>query len=1629
MRAKKYFKKLVYINDYDYICIIILIDMTGKARRSIVSKLGQAIGFLVLVVVLLPFSLYIPWVQNVVKNYACEWASGETGYKITIDRILVKFPLDVSVDGLLVIEQGCDTMLQAGNFTAGIAFRPLLNLNVDVDEAQLIDAKYHMVAEDSSMILRADVDYCKTRGVAVDLNNNQVNLTDGVVRGGKIKLDYFPHNVVHECDTAESKPWKVKAYRLTIEDVDYAMTMLPTIDNLNVHLTKASLVDGVVDTGERTVVARTLAIDSTHVNYVYPSDKFAREYTLHHPVPADTLCSPADSIPWIVKADSMRLAGGSAIYALKDAKSHPCKGLNTDFIDVNDLNFAVTDFYNRGTDISLSLMNLALNENGSELAVKSASGNVVISSELISLRNIKLSTMMSDLNLDAHIDLSLIDNPNKGLIQLDTDSKIALQDVCKLVPAYAPMLKTIPQLQPLSIKGKANGNASRVEFNNITAHLPKYARAAFSGTLNNPTEFGKMTGVVKMDARFDNINFVKPTLLDKAMQRQVNFPPMSVNGLAKIDRGNIAANAVMKLATGTVVGKGIFNINSESYNVDATFNNFPVKAIAPLSNTDNLTAHIKLKGRGFDFVNPKTDLNADIDLAGVKYNNALYRNLSTRVSMSGGYLTGNVYSRNDNCNVNVDVNGHISGNHYVIDATGDVIDLDLQALGVYKGVCKGHGSIAISGDIDLDSRIYDATISLLGFEWQLDDDLFVADVANATFQSDATQTYATFDNEDNHVKFSSSMCVDSLIYKFNNSGNIVANQFNRKSVNIDTLQEALPEFTLNASMGTDGLVQRYLMKYNVDFRKVSLNMRNDSTIFIDGFVHSLSYDGTNIDTLSLKATQWNKYLAFNAHMGNRPGTMDEFAQVTARGGIKGATLDFLVTQQNINKETGYRLGCNATLTDTAVNMRMFPKEPVIGYRKWQINENNYLNLNYLTRMLDADIKLESDSSVVALETKRAPGATKEDILLNIDNLRIEEWTKLVPGIDPMSGVLDAKMDVAFDGHYLDGKGVVDLKNFVYNGMREGDFTINTDYGLDPATGGTRLNADLLVDGSHVAMAYGSMSEGESPLNLDMKLERFPLSKVSAFIPGKMIWMRGYMDGKVKVTGTVDNPVVNGYIVGDSAYITLPRYGSSLRLCNDKLSIDDNVVNFNRYRIMGLNDNAIMLNGVVNMKDMTSPIIDLLIDGKNIQFIGSEQRSFSEVFGKAYADITASVKSNNNYMTMRADLSLLSGSNITYVLQDELTDLTNQVDKNMVTFVNLSDSTGGNPNLVTSNASYATNILANIDVQEGVKINAFLSPDGKDRASIDGSGRLKYMLDFAGKNTLTGTYNIESGNFRYTPPLISQKNFTINSGSSVVWTGDMLNPQLNITAAEHVKTSVSSGDSGSRLVDFLITANVGGTLANIKLDFDMSTESDLSVMNELQSMSDIQRSQAAINMLLYNTYSGINSAGSVNNLTASAALFSFLQSQLNSWAAKTLKGVDLSFGINQYEGSKGHGTETSYSYRLSKNLFNDRFKIVVGGEYSTDASAEENFSQNLISDISFEYNLNSTGSKYIRLFRHTGLESILEGQVTETGVGFVMKRKVSSFKSFFTRSPLKVNIMDTLGTKNNDELSDIQNDNK
>ncbi|MDO4511362.1 MAG: translocation/assembly module TamB domain-containing protein [Bacteroidales bacterium] len=1582
-------------------------------KNKILRRSLKVFVALVVLLILLPFSLYIPWVQNVAKDYACDYASEATGLDIKLDRILLKFPLDLSIDGLSVVEENGDTMARVENFVAGVEFMPLLDLNFKIGDATLKNGYYHMLSADGATVLGAQVDYCKLLGTDVDMNNHVLNLLDGELNGGEITFTSYPHKAVEEPDTAASTPWRINAYHLALSDIDVTMRMLPTIDKLHAYIGKAELVNGVIDTGEHTVDALTLAVDSADVRYYTLSQRDAELYSQLHPVPVDTTWSPSDTITWRVKGDSIRLTRSHVLYAQRSVS--PAAGLDPDYLELSDVNVMLRNLYNRASTVSVDVDHISGKERCG-LEVESANGSIYLDENKIDVNKFRLKTFLSTFYIDAHAPFTLLNDKPTGNFFIETDNKIALQEISMLSPALRATLKQVPQYNPLALKGKIQGTPEHIDIKSFTATIPRYLDAKVNGVVNHPLDMNRLSGDLTFDADFPNLNFVKPLALDAATSKQVNFPPMTVKGHAKFGGNAYSGNVDMRLATGSFVGKGSFNGNGNRYDVDANFSNFPIRAIMPLAPVDNLTAHVKADGHGFDFLKPSTAVNADVNLGAITYEGTTYRDITANVHMNAGDVTARVNSNNPHCSLFVDAQGKIQGERYIFNVNGNIRDLDTQALGFTDFPLNGTGDIVAFVDFDMATKdcVFDADLSHMN--WNYDGAQLTSENTDLRLVSNNNTIEAFIDNEETHLDFKAQCNIDDFMKHLDESLAEVNRQMDARALDVSALQAKLPKFSLKMKVGPSGLVPRYLGHYDIDVRDFECEIKNDSILNLDGYIHQLSIGTNAIDTITIHAHELtNKYLRFDLHMGNRPGTWDDFAQVDIRGGAKDSIVDFLVEQRNIKKEMGYRLGANVTLSGENIKTRLFPTHPIIAYRDWEVNENNHIDFNYNTMLLDADLTLKSAESSLALRTEPTLDPGKENIFLTISNLKLEEWLGGIPTLPDVSGTVDADMKMLYDGKNFDGNGDLLIRQLCYEGQYVGDMKLNTDLAFDPATGSTRLNGEMAIDGSKVALAYGVLNDSTaaSPMDVAVKLERFPMQKASAFIPGGYLTLGGYLNGEVKVKGSMDEPEIHGFVKGDSAVVELPTYGCKLRLSDDVIPIDDGIITFNNYSIYGLNNNAAKMNGMVDINTMD---MDLRISGKNIQVIGAEQQSYSEVFGKGYADISATVRSKNNAMDIDAKVTMLTGSNITYVMQEDVSTLTtSQVDKEMVKFVSQSDSTGVSPLLTTQVAHSSSDIDIDIEIQPGVKINAFLSPDGKDRAVIEGSGRLRYSLDFAGKDNMVGVYTIESGNVRYSPPVISQKIFDINSGSSVTWNGDVLNPQLNITGVQTTRASVTGSDGKSKLLNFQITAMIRNTLKKLDLAFDISTDDDMTVKNEIQGMTDVQRSNAAMNMLLYNTYSGTNSSGNIN-LSTTGALYSFIQSQLNSWAASTLKGVDLTFGINQF-GNEGNGNsmQTSYSYRLAKTLFNDRFKIVVGGEYSTAATSEQNLSNNLISDISLEYLLNNSGSRYLRLFRHTGWESVLEGEVTEMGVGFVMKRKAPTLKLLFRNPKPRVQVVDTVAT--------------
>lgn len=94
----------------------------SEKEKPVVKKCGpkwlrvtaKVLMWLLIAILMIPVLLYIPPVQTLVKNVACDIVYKKTGMKIGIGQLRLKFPLDVSLKDVYVVEASGDTMVRAG---------------------------------------------------------------------------------------------------------------------------------------------------------------------------------------------------------------------------------------------------------------------------------------------------------------------------------------------------------------------------------------------------------------------------------------------------------------------------------------------------------------------------------------------------------------------------------------------------------------------------------------------------------------------------------------------------------------------------------------------------------------------------------------------------------------------------------------------------------------------------------------------------------------------------------------------------------------------------------------------------------------------------------------------------------------------------------------------------------------------------------------------------------------------------------------------------------------------------------------------------------------------------------------------------------------------------------------------------------------------------------------------------------------------------------------------------------------------------------------------------------------------------------------------------------------------------
>jgi len=1573
-----------------------------KAVRYILNTFKWLIIGLVGLPVLAGVLIYLPPVQDLVVKKVLDSINKGGDICLRVKRLRIGFPLNVEVDSAQMLSPGME--ISAANATADIAFLPLLGGNAVVNNLDITNAIVNLGTPDSSLYMRSAIASATLSDTKIGLMSSKVNVGSFLAKGGNVSIVITPDTIPAHKPESAPVDWEISLSQVRLENVAYTMQMLPTIDSLTCTLPAATLSQGVINLKNSTIDIEGIEIAGVDATYIVPTAEYVASHRAVE-LPPDTATA---SMPWDIRVNKLRLNNSHAIYATRGTV--PSQNFDPLYIEASGINIAVDTFANRGTYIRVPLTGLSARERcGISL---SANGLFEMDSLSMHAHDFSINTPASTIKLDATLGLDSINPP----VSVDLQASVSPEDLRKLVPANAAAIAaSLPPHSPVLLYADVKGRMNNLDINRIKGEIPRHISIEAQGSIADYSDINRASGHLRINGSMPDGNFIKPTLFDAKMRRQVNMPPLRLTGNARINKGVIDGNLKAITGKGKVALDAHWNNRVEAYNVDLALNTFPIQSILPLAGARDIDASVAVEGKGLDFFSPATQATAKVVLNHMQLQGRDYNDITLDAALADGHADITALSHNKNANFTLKANGNLAGEEFAWNFDGDIRHIDLHALALSD--TTADGSVALSGNARLRPAIaatrhtqarpmtIQAEVNISDLYWHMPGEAVNGNDIGLSFLADTAETQATLTNHDLTLRFKAPVPLDTITKRFEWASLALNRDIQRRRISIDTLQRALPPFALSLTAGTDNILANYLLGSDLSFKRMRLQAANDSLLSLNAAAFQIASGETKIDTITIDMRQRGDYMLYDIAMHNRPGTLDQFANVSARGYINADRLAVIFKQQNLAGETGYSIGAMTRLLDKDnIELRLVPYHPVIGYKDWEVNKDNFIRFNVNSKHLDANLTLNNNESAVRLYTEHQENdSLQEDIILNVKNIKLADWLAINPFAPPVTGDLSADMRLSWDKPNLNGNGTISLTDFNYGNKNVGNFELALDISTNTA-GTIRANTSLLVNGVKAITANGNLNDStaEHPFLLDFRMIHFPLSVANPFLPPGTATLSGVLNGEMDITGDMASPIFNGFLDFDTTIVHVDMLGTPLRVSDRKIPVENNLVKFDNFSITGVNDNPLQINGTVDLTSPASPKLDLSLEARNMQIVGSEKTRKSQVYGKAFIDLDAKVNGSMQLLNVDAALNLLPGTNVTYVMADAATQLASRSNQDMVKFVSFNDTTA----VVTADTIAAPSMLMNLDarltISTGTTINVELDTQGKSKVQLQSSGIVNYTLDYMKDERFSGRINIDKGFVRYAVPVIGEKSFTFKEGSYVEFNGDMLNPILNVMAYDQIRANVAQDGGNSRVVNFDVELTVTGSLEQMNVVFDLSCPDDITIANELKSMSPEQRANQAMNLLLYNTYRSGGTQTITSGNAGTNALFNFLESQLNTWASSAIKGVDISFGINQYDKTVNGANTTAmnYSYRVSKSLFDDRFKIVVGGNYTTDAEADENFAQNLIADISFEYLLNKAGTMYVRLFRHTGYESILEGEITQTGVGFVYRKKIIRLSDLF-----------------------------
>ncbi len=1498
----------------------------------------------VVLFLLLAVAVYLPPVQQMVKDKVTARLSRDMGMEIGMERVRMAFPLDLSVEQFKAVEGG-DTLAAADALRLKVKLMPLLCGRVDIAGFELwrmqMDSKSHL----SDLRVRGRVGMAGLEVPAVaDLKNKLVDVNRIVL--DKCNVQVLLSDTAKK-DTSAGKPseWRIKLNSADLKHTRFYLQMPDDSMRIGGFFAGAAVKRGYFDIGKNIYKAHSVQLEDSEISYDIP-------------------------------------------HASKG------KGFDANHISVTGLQLRLDTLNYRQGRITAGISRFAFQERCG-LQLENLQARLALDTTCMNLPQFRLRTLHSRLEATVNLAWKALKPSRGGRMEVDMKGHIGRSDILLLAGNVAPQISRYFPTGDLRVEACAEGNAGLLNIKGVDVAVDGCAGLQAEGYVRNITSDKLRKGHVKYRVRtYDMRHYHK--MLSKSRQSRFAIPKnIRLAGEIEFAGDNYGTSSTLRIGKGLLAVRGKVGLTNETYRLHIRSSHFPVEAFLPKDTIAPLTAVLQAGGRGFNPLKKGTRFDVKAKVQKFGYRQYPLDSIRLDASLKGGHADVKLAVENRMLTATTDITADILKDRVKAAVQGAMQDLNLAYL------TKGKDTIHLMANLNVKS-ILATDGSDIGFRGEVNNiNILTSKMGYPAkdirfgFRAAPDTTKGYVEAGDLVAELYSNKALDKILNALTKVSDELTGQLKNAHFDEKALTPYLPEIDAYVKSGNENPICNYLRFRGFMADSLFLRLSTSQSTGINGKLRLSAFrtGGLLLEKTDMHIVQDSTGLKLKGYIENvnRRNPNRFTAQLT--GDVKPNGLSVQALFKDEHGVKGVDMGVEATLdTNGDVSFHLFPEESVIAYRKFRVNKNNHLTIGK-DKHISADVDLMADDKT-GLKIMTPAGDSTRDVTLSLANVNLKELTGVLPFMPRLGGMLSGDVHAQWEADTLSAVAQIELDGFRYEECPLGNLSTEIIY-LPNGEDKHYVQANVSTEGKDVLGIEGSYSTSEEGwLDATASLTAFPMQLVNGFLASDgTVALDGSMNGEIKAKGPVSQLVLDGELTPSSVHILSSLYSVNLRVEDKPISIKNSKLQLDDMALYSISESPLVVNGNIDFAQLDAIRLDLGMKAKNFEIISSQRTQQTVVYGNVFTDIDASLKGTTNFMVVRGNLKVLDKTNMTYVMKDSPLTVEDRL-SGLVEFVDFMDTTHVKKEEIMPISGVFVNM--NIEVGEAVRLHVALSEDGGSYFNCRGGGNLTMRYFPNGEITLTGRFTMNEGEMKYALPFIPLKTFNLEGENNyIAFTGNPVNPTLNITAIEKTRASVSDGGTSTRMVNFNVGVKITQTLDNMGLGFLIEAPEDMNVQNDLSSMSKEEKEKVAVSLLATGMY-----LTSSNKATfkANNALNAFLQNEIQHLVGNTLKTIDISVGMEGSTSASGNA-QTDYSFQFAKHFWNDRVTFRIGGKV-TAGSEMTSENQSFIDNVSLEYRLGDGTSRNLRLFYDHNNVDPLEGTYSTAGAGLVLRKKTNTFGELF-----------------------------